>query len=239
VDFHALPFGGQPLLAIRLVAYSLDLPRRSGFPSRSGQPVALVVSNPTRDLRTAEAEGQTVAAAIKNWQCPCAAIKNWRGPWKLNLLTGSAAQAGEVRKALTQASFFHYAGHGSFGGFAGWSSELPLADQSKLTLSDILTLSRTPDSIVLSACDAGRTSEEAPGEGVGLANAFLLAGAREVVAARQLVSDASANDLMDEVYRHWQSGMDLPHQLQRAQLACRAKNPSPRAAWASFRLLVP
>lgn len=230
VDFHALPFtGGQPLLATHRVAYSLDLPRRSGLPFRSVQPVALVVSNPTRDLRTAEAEGQTVAAAVKNWP----------GPWKPNLLIGSAAQAGEVRKALTRASFFHYAGHGSFGGFAGWSSELPLADQSRLTLSDILALSSTPDSIVLSACDAGRTSEEAPGEGVGLANAFLLAGAREVVAARQLVSDASANDLMDELYRHWQPGEDLPHQLQRAQRTCRAKNPSPKAAWASFRLLVP
>ncbi|HSS52664.1 MAG TPA: CHAT domain-containing protein, partial [Thermoanaerobaculia bacterium] len=117
--------------------------------------------------------------------------------------------------------------------------ELPLADQSRLTLSDILALSPTPDSIVLSACDAGRTSEEAPGEGVGLANAFLLAGAREVVAARQVVPDASANELMAELYGHWQPGEDLARQLQRAQLACRKKNPSVPAAWASFRLLVP
>ncbi|HEX4965712.1 MAG TPA: CHAT domain-containing protein [Thermoanaerobaculia bacterium] len=230
VDFHALPFaGGQPLLATHQVAYSLDLPRRSTSTPRSGQPLALVVANPTRDLRTAEAEGNTVVAAIKSWP----------GSWEPKLLNGSAAQAGEVRDALTRASFFHYAGHGSFGGFAGWSSELPLANESSLKLSDVLALSRVPDAIVLSACDAGRTSAEAPGEGVGLANAFLLAGAKEVVAARQLVPDASANELMTEMYRHWQPGEDLPHQLQRAQLACRKKDPSPKAAWASFRLLVP
>jgi tetratricopeptide (TPR) repeat protein len=229
VDFHALPFNGQPLLATKLVSYSLDLPVRSASALRSGQKEALVVSNPTRDLRTAETEGETVAAAIRRW----------RDSWTLTHLKGNEAKSNTVSEALKRASFFHYAGHGIFGGFAGWSSELPLADQSRLTLSDVLTLSHTPDSIVLSACDAGRTSEEAPGEGVGLANAFLLAGAREVVAARELVPDASANELMAEMYRHWQPGEDLPHQLRRAQLACSRMNPSPCPSWASFRLLVP
>ncbi|MEA2599878.1 MAG: hypothetical protein QOF89_870 [Acidobacteriota bacterium] len=231
VDFHALPFThGQPLLATHLVAYSLDLSMRLASIPRSGQNEALVVSNPTRDLRTADIEAETVAAAIKRWP----------GSWTLTSLKGNDAKSKQVSDALARASFFHYAGHGTFGGFAGWSSELPLADQSRLTLSDVLALSpHTPASIVLSACDAGRTSEEAPGEGVGLANAFLLAGSKEVVAARQLVPDSSASELMDELYRHWQPGEDLPHQLRRAQLACRKKDPSPKAAWASFRLLIP
>jgi CHAT domain-containing protein len=210
------------------VAYSLDLAKRSESSSRRGRPVALVVFNPTRDLRTADTEAETVAAAIERWP-----------GWTLTSVHGSDAKAGKVRDALAAASFFHYAGHGSFGGFAGWSSELPLANQSRLTLSDILALPHTPDSVVLSACDAGRTSEEAPGEGVGLANAFLLAGAKEVVAARQLIPDSSANELMAEMYRHWQPGEDLQHQLQRAQLTCSKKNPSPCPSWASFRLLVP
>ena len=230
VDFHALPFaGGQPLLATHLVAYSLDLSRRSAPVSRSGHPMALVVSNPTRNLARADAEGKTVAAAVERWP----------STWDVRRLSGGTAQARQVRDLLTRASFFHYAGHGSFGGFAGWSSELPLADRSHLTLGDILALSHTPDAIVLSACDAGRTSEEAPGEGVGLANAFLLAGAKEVVAARQSVPDDSSNELMTEMYRHWQPGEDLAHQLRRAQLACGRMSPSPCPSWASFRLLVP
>ncbi|MFL6232830.1 MAG: CHAT domain-containing protein [Thermoanaerobaculia bacterium] len=230
VDFHVLPFAnGQPLLATHQVAYSLDLPRRSASTPRGGRPVALVVANPTRDLRAAETEGRMVAAAVERWP----------GGWEVSSLEGGAAQARPVRDALTRARFFHYAGHGSFGGFAGWGSELPLAERSRLTLSDVLALSHTPDSIVLSACDAGRTSEEAPGEGVGLANAFLLAGAREVVAARQSVPDASANELMTEMYRHWQPEEDLPHQLRRAQLACSRMRPSPCPSWANFRLLTP
>jgi len=230
VDFHALPFAGdRPLLATHLVAYSLDLPVHASPRPLSGRPVALIVSNPTSDLRTAEDEGKTVAAAIRRWPAK----------WKLELLSGRAARSDQVFKTLSGSSFFHYAGHGTFGGFAGWNSELPLANRSRLTLSDVLSLPRTPDWIVLSACDAAHTSEEAPGEGVGLANAFLLAGSQGVVAARQLVSDRSANELMHELYGQWRSGEDLQHQLRRAQLACRRRDPSPQAAWASFRLLVP
>jgi tetratricopeptide (TPR) repeat protein len=230
VDFHALPFtDGQPLLATHRVVYSLDLPKGSASPTPSGHPMALVVSDPTEDLRTAKTEGKTVTAAIQRWP----------GAWTPTPLNGSEAKASKVRDALAKASFFHYAGHGSFAGFAGWSSELPLADHSRLTLSDILALGHTPDSVVLSACDAGHTSEEAPGEGVGLANAFLLAGSKEVVAARQWVPDSSANELMAEMYSHWQPREDLQQQLRRAQLTCARKNPSPCASWASFRVLVP
>ena len=116
---------------------------------------------------------------------------------------------------------------------------LPLAKQSRLTLSDVLSLPRSPDWIVLSACDAAHTSEEAPGEGVGLANAFLLNGSRVVVAARRLVPDRSAKELMDELYGGWRPEEDLQDRLRRAQLACRRRDPSPQGAWASFRLLVP
>ena len=230
VDFHALPFAGdEPLLATHRVSYSLDLPVHASSAPLSGRSLALVVSDPRSDLRTAEDEGKTVAAAIQRW--PAA--------WRVESFNGRTAQSDRVLKALPRSSFFHYAGHGTFGGFAGWNSELPMANQSRLTLSDVLSLSRAPDWIVLSACDAAHTSEEAPGEGVGLANAFLLAGSKGVVAARQRVPDRSANELMCELYSHWRPGEDLHHQLQRAQLACRRRDPSPQAAWASFRLLVP
>jgi cellulose synthase operon protein C len=230
VDFHALPFDGdEPLLATHLVAYSLDLPVHASPPPLSGRPVALVVSNPTSDLQSAEAEGKTVAAAIRRWPAR----------WTPEPLDGRDAQSGKVLRMLPGASFFHYAGHGTFGGFAGWNSELPLANKSRLTLSDILSLPRAPDWIVLSACDAAHTSEEAPGEGVGLANAFLLAGSRGVVAARQQVPDPSANALMYELYSKWRSGEDLQHQLRRAQLACRGNHSFCQGAWASFRFLIP
>jgi len=142
-----------------------------------------------------------------------------------------------VLAALPGAGLFHYAGHGIFAGFAGWDSALSLAEDSRLTLGDVLALRPAPAWVVLSSCDAGRSSEQAPGEGIGLANAFLLAGSQAVVAATRPVDDHAARELMRELYRGWQPGADLPRQLQRAQLARRGKDPS-ADAWAAFRLLV-
>jgi CHAT domain-containing protein len=87
---------------------------------------------------------------------------------------------------------------------------------------------------VLSACDGGHSSEQAPGEGIGLAQAFLLAGTQSVITAVRAVPDRTARDLMRELYQSWQPGADLPEQLRRAQLACRQKEPT--VDWTSFRL---
>lgn len=232
VDFHALPFGGEPLLAHHLVVYSLDLPIHPGRPSPalSGQSVALLVSNPQSDqgyLPAAQQEAKTVAEAIGNWG----------HGWTLKRLDGKEASSSAVSAALRDADLFHFAGHGSFAGFAGWDSALPLADRSRLTLGDVLMLHPVPRWVVLSACDAGRSSEQAPGEGIGLANAFLLAGAQAVIAATRPVVDDDARDLLSELYRGWQPGTDLADQLQRAELACHRQHP--KADCTSFRLLEP
>jgi tetratricopeptide (TPR) repeat protein len=232
VDFHALPFGGEPLLARHLVVYSLDLPVRTSRPSSapSGRSAALLVSNPQSDqgyLPAAQEEATAVAEAIGNW-----------GPgWTLKRLNDADASSAAVSKALSEADLFHFAGHGNFAGFAGWDSALPLADRSRLTLGDVLTLRRVPRWVVLSACDAGRSSEQAPGEGIGLANAFLLAGAQAVIASTRRVDDTVARDLLSELYRKWQPGTDLAVQLQRAELTCHGQHP--KADCTSFRLLVP
>jgi len=94
-----------------------------------------------------------------------------------------------------------------------------------------------PRWVVLSACDAGRSSLEAPGEGIGLAQAFLLAGAQSVIAATRTVDDHTARNLLSELYRGWQPGTDLAQQLRRAELDCQRKDP--KADCASFRLLEP
>jgi cellulose synthase operon protein C len=229
VDFHTLPLDGEPLLARHLVIYSLDLPFR-GAPSLPARPVALLVANPRSDLGYLPA-AQEEAAAV------AAAVGAWRSGWTLKRLDGPAASSAAVSEALPGAELFHFAGHGSFAGFAGWDSELPLADRSRLTLGDVLTLRRVPRWVVLSACDAGRSSQEAPGEGIGLAQAFLLAGSQAVIAATRPVADSATRDLLGDLYRSWQPGTDLALQLQRAELACRRRDP--QADCASFRLLVP
>ena len=226
VDFHALPLDGEPLLARHLVIYSLDLPSRpaAALPSR---PVALLVSDPEGNLPEARQEARAVGAAVRTW----------RESWSLRRLDGLAATAGAVREGLLDADLFHFAGHGNFAGFAGWESALQLADGSRLTLADLLALRRVPSWVVLSSCETGQSSEQARGEGVGLAQAFLLAGSRAAIAATERVEDGTARALVDELYRGWEPGADLPRQLQRAQLALRRREPA--ADWQSFRLLEP
>jgi CHAT domain-containing protein len=232
VDFHTLPLDGEPLLTRHLVTYSLDLPPRAIHAASppSARPVALLVSNPQSGLGylpAAQEEARSVAAAIGSW----------RPRWALTRLDGADARSRAVSEALSVAELFHFAGHGSFAGFGGWDSELPLADRSRLTLGDILTLQRVPRWVVLSACDAGRSSQDAPSEGIGLAQAFLLAGSQAVIAATRPVTDQAARDLLSDLYRGWRPGADLARQLQRAELACGRRDP--KADCASFRLLEP
>jgi cellulose synthase operon protein C len=228
VDFHALPFSGdEPLLAHRLVVYSLDLPARD-LPVPTGRLSVLLVSDPLGNLPAARQEGDAIAETFR---------VSGRG-WSFQQLRGSEADAQTVRNALAGAALFHFAGHGSYAGFGGWESDLPLANSSRLTVGDVLALPRrVPRWVVLSACDAGRSSQEAPGEGIGLAHAFLLAGSQTVIAATRSVADPQARDLLRELYRGWEPRADLPRQLQKAQLACRQRNPA--ADWASLRVLTP
>lgn len=226
VDFHILPFAGEPLLARRLVIYGLDLPAR---PARRppGRNEALLVADPQGDLPAAREEAIEIDAAVRTW-----------GPdWTLTRLDSTAAHAEAVRKALPDSDLFHYAGHGTFAGFSGWDSLLSLADGSSLTLSDVLALRRAPAWVVLSSCDAARSSEEAPGEGIGLAHAFLLAGSQAVIAATQEVPDSIARDLSVELYRGWRPGADLSLHFQRAQRVCRERHSVTDCA--SFRLIEP
>jgi CHAT domain-containing protein len=226
VDFHALPFRGDVLLAAVPVAYGLDL----GSPAPS-QPAperrALVVADPSEDLPAALLEADAVAAALRQGQ----------PAWTTQILRGTEASAGEVRHALAGVDLLHYAGHGVFSGSGGWKSVLPLAGGTGLTLGDLLAFQRVPRWVVLSACDAGRSGADAPAEGLGLAHAFLLAGSREVIAATRPVGDRAAQELLTELYRRWSPAPDLAPLLRDAQLAWRRRDPA--GDWQSFRLVEP
>ncbi|MFN7978210.1 MAG: CHAT domain-containing tetratricopeptide repeat protein [Vicinamibacterales bacterium] len=71
-----------------------------------------------------------------------------------------------------------------------------------LTLGDLFNLKLTADLVVVSACRTA-LGAEIRGEGpVGLARAFLQAGARQVVASLWPVDDAATAELMTRFYRH-------------------------------------
>jgi len=221
VDFHALPFRGHPLLAAKPVVYGLDLPpAEPGAPGPGGRR-ALVLADPTETLLRAPAEASAVARRLE------------RRGWRVRRLPRAAGD--DLRGALRGAELFHFAGHADFSGRGGWGSDLRLAEGTRLTLGDVLTSDSVPRTVVLSACEGGRGPAEGAVEGLGLAQAFLLAGAAEVVGAVEPVDDRTASALMAALYRHFDGSAPVAEALRLAQLELRRGGRS--AEWARFRVL--
>jgi CHAT domain-containing protein len=218
LDVHALPFRGAPLIAHAAVVYGLDLPpvNKSSVNRR-----ALLVADPRGDLRGARAEADAVEAHLKGWT--------------LTRLDGEAATGAAVRAALAATDLFHYAGHGRFAGAMGWDSALPLAADARLGVDDILALPNVPAQVVLSGCETARQAADAPLEAVGLAQAFMVAGAESAIAATRPVDDTLARDLAADLYLH--AGTESAEDALRRAQTVLAQGP-PGRDWAAFRVLV-
>jgi cellulose synthase operon protein C len=229
LDFHALPFTGDVLLKAKPVIYGLDVPTKleASNHGRPGEPRALLVADPNDNLPGALAEVEEVGRAIAAW----------KPSWPVARLTAAAARADVVRGQLDTLDLFHFSGHGVFEGFGGWDSRLRLADETSVTIGDLLALERAPRWVVLSGCDTGRSGAEARIEGLGIANAFLLAGSRAVVASVRPVDDKTTLRLFAELYRRWDGNGDLAVALQGAQLAWRHGDRN--VDWSSFRIVEP
>lgn len=221
IDLHALSFDDQPLVAHATVEYALDL-SAAATPAPRGTR-ALVVADPTNDLRAARDEGRAIAGAL-----------GARGA--VTLLEGPAATRPAVQAALASADLFHYAGHGVFGGRDGWASALPLADGVPLGVADILALPRAPREVLLAGCDTAR-SAHSTSSGIGVAQAFLAVGSDAVVASTREIDDAATAELLAALHRARADDptRDLASALREAQLTVGARRGP--GAWSAFRVL--
>jgi tetratricopeptide (TPR) repeat protein len=222
VDFHALPFAGAPLITRASVRYPVGLAASATVaPVRT----ALVVSDTRGDLRGARAEADAVVDALG------------RLGFEVTRLEGQTATHRQVLAALQQSDLFHFAGHGEYSPRDVMASGLPLAAGGWLTAGDVLTLSRGPRLVVLSGCDTTRTATGATHAGIGLAHAFVAAGAEQVIAARVPVTDALALDLVRQVFTASTPGAlsSLSDRLRAAQGSLLARGSN--TAWESFRVL--
>jgi CHAT domain-containing protein len=111
-------------------------------------------------------------------------------------------------------------------------------DDGLLQAREITQLSLAADLVTLSACDtaAGKLEGE---EGInGLAEAFLLAGAKSVVGALWNVDDSATEALMKDFYRHLASGEDKAFALRQAKLDYLERlGDRPPIFWAAFTLV--
>lgn len=176
---------GLPLdrsLAARLdapVAFAVDAAPRPARPA-CRERRALLVSNPRRDLWAASDAARGLGADLA------------RLGFQVDTLEGAAATRAAIAARLADpcTQLFHYDGHGATG--AGPARDrvddaLLLAGGDVLTAGDVLDLPRVPDHVVLNGCTTA-----AP-EGLGLAQAFVLAGATQVIASLDdIPADAAA-----------------------------------------------
>jgi CHAT domain-containing protein len=99
-------------------------------------------------------------------------------------------------------------------------------------------MTRAPSRVVLSACESARSGDDAPPEGLGLAQAFLTAGADLVIAPTRRVPDALAADLTRALYEQLSDPRgDAAEALRAAQT--RLAREQPGSDWPAFRVLRP
>ena len=114
------------------------------------------------------------------------------------------------------------------------------SESYKLYARDIAGLQLAADLVTISACRSAGARTYG-GEGlVGFTWAFLLAGARSVIAGLWEVSDTSSSKLMDKVYEGVSSGMTPAAALRQAKLSFLHSTGSTRKPfyWAPYQTYI-
>jgi CHAT domain-containing protein/Tfp pilus assembly protein PilF len=118
-------------------------------------------------------------------------------------------------------TYIHFAAHAQANREVPLESAVilsPRNDSFKLYAREVVGIPLEADLVTLSACRSAGSRTYA-GEGlVGLAWAFLSAGAANVVAGLWNVEDSSTADLMEELYRGLKEGRDPAESLRAAKL---------------------
>jgi CHAT domain-containing protein/tetratricopeptide (TPR) repeat protein len=129
------------------------------------------------------------------------------------VLVGSSATEASLRAALRSVALVHVAGHGVMNASNPMFSRIRLApgngspeDDGRLEVHDLLDLSVTSRLVFLSGCETGVGTAWSSGFARGedyatLAQAFLFAGARSVVATLWRVEDDGAATFAERFYR--------------------------------------
>ena len=160
------------------------------------------------------------------------------------LIRKQATKETVLEKLKQGVSVIHFAAHGS-----GKKGQIFLAPSKPSTNSSLaeekdymLTIKEVQESgiraqlVVLSCCHSGKGDIRAEGV-VGIARAFLAAGARAVVASLWAIDDTATKFFMLKFYTHLKKGESASTSLQQAMKETREFGYSEPKDWAGFFLI--
>jgi tetratricopeptide (TPR) repeat protein len=150
-----------------------------------------------------------------------------------NPMTGGAASVAAVTAALDGGRLAHLATHGHVRADNPLFSSLELVD-GPLMVYDLERLDRTPDTVVLAACDTGRPVVRAGDELLGLSATLLARGTRRLVAPVLAILDLDTAPLMIAFHRHLVAGRPVASALALAQQQTADCHPGGLAATGGF-----
>jgi tetratricopeptide (TPR) repeat protein len=218
VPFQALHDGRAYLLEdwIISVSPSLDVAAEAlARPRRSGPALVLGVADATTPWVEDEAVGVAAAAGTDSV-----------------LFVGAEATFARLREHAARARLVHLACHGLFRPTNPAFTSLRLTDRW-VRATDVADLDLRGATLVLSACETGRSAEGSGSGPAALAQGLLTAGARSVIVSRWLADDRRTAQLMAGLHQRLAAGDDPPSALRAAQLAVARDDPHP-FFWAPF-----
>ena len=152
-------------------------------------------------------------------------------------LVGRQATKDEVLRRLGSVALVHIAAHGNIE-----SGEIALAPNSGegdfiLTMKDVKSAQIRARLVVLSCCHSAQGEIKAEGV-VGIARAFLGAGARSVLVSLWAIDDKATLEFMKHFYQHLVAGKSASEALNRAMNCMRESTEfSDVTHWAPFVLI--
>ena len=163
---------------------------------------------------------------------------------KCEPLTGEAATKQEVLGRIGSFALVHIAAHGSketgaitLAPHPCWESTNSEEEEYLLKISDVQAVKLRARLVVLSCCHSGQGEVSSEGV-VGIARAFLFAGARSVVASLWAIDDEATMEFMKSFYQHLRGGESTSTALQRAMKCLRdSDNFSAPKHWAPSVLI--
>ena len=190
--------------------------------------------------------GEVRDCGLKLVQLPCAKEEVEMIGKILNVvpLTGKEATKHEVLRGISSVALVHIAAHGcmetgeiALAANSTRASQIPVEEDFLLRMSDVRRVKMRAKLVVLSCCHSGRGEIKAEGV-VGIARAFLGAGARSVLVSLWAIDDEATLEFMKSFYLHLAEGVSASESLNRAMKCLRESEKfSEVKYWAPFALI--